>query len=339
MGSEVPRSSSITLTAKGPGLVRQLAAQDVLEAFFERLSPTTQANYRESLLFFARWLEREGVVGRLIDPDPMPQFTRAFFTWDAATAHSVVLRYMGHLKKLKLAPNTINVRLSAIRSLAKLGRQLGLSSFLLEVRGVRAENVRDTRGPELGVVRGLLARVDREAGIEARAFIRLIFECGLRGVEVRELQLCDMEVDGTKPHVFIRGKGKTGKRPITVSEKTALALKKWLALRSKTSGKAALEGTSYVFHPAGRPAQQLSKQALHARVSKLGKRFDLKLWPHGLRHSAITALLDATDGNVREVQKFSRHARLETLMKYDDARRDVAGELSKKLSALTEEDE
>jgi integrase/recombinase XerC len=42
--------------------------------------------------------------------------------------------------------------------------------------------------------------------------------------------------------------------------------------------------------------------------------------PHRIRHSAITAALDATDGNVRKVQKLSRHKNLNTLMVYDDNR-------------------
>jgi integrase/recombinase XerC len=42
--------------------------------------------------------------------------------------------------------------------------------------------------------------------------------------------------------------------------------------------------------------------------------------PHRIRHPAITAALDATDGDVREVQKLSRHRNLNTLMIYDDNR-------------------
>jgi integrase/recombinase XerC len=42
--------------------------------------------------------------------------------------------------------------------------------------------------------------------------------------------------------------------------------------------------------------------------------------PYRIRHSAITAALDATDGNVRKVQKLSRHQKLDTLMLYDDNR-------------------
>jgi integrase/recombinase XerC len=58
---------------------------------------------------------------------------------------------------------------------------------------------------------------------------------------------------------------------------------------------------------------------------------------HRLRHSAITAALDATDGNVRKVQKLSRHAKIETLMIYDDARENAQGELSDLLSDALED--
>jgi hypothetical protein len=47
---------------------------------------------------------------------------------------------------------------------------------------------------------------------------------------------------------------------------------------------------------------------------------DKQMSPHRIRHSAITAALDATDGNVRKVQKLSRHKNLNTLMIYDDNR-------------------
>jgi integrase/recombinase XerC len=42
--------------------------------------------------------------------------------------------------------------------------------------------------------------------------------------------------------------------------------------------------------------------------------------PRRIRHSAITATLDAIDRNVRKVQKLSRYRKLGTLMIYDDNR-------------------
>jgi len=58
--------------------------------------------------------------------------------------------------------------------------------------------------------------------------------------------------------------------------------------------------------------------------------------PHRLRHSAITAALDATDGDVRKVQKLSRHRNLNTLMIYDDNRGRDQQELPKCLMGCFE---
>ena len=55
--------------------------------------------------------------------------------------------------------------------------------------------------------------------------------------------------------------------------------------------------------------------------------------PHGLRHTAITALLDAGAG-LREAQRFSRHADPRTLMRYDDNRSDIAGEMARRVSDM-----
>jgi integrase/recombinase XerC len=44
--------------------------------------------------------------------------------------------------------------------------------------------------------------------------------------------------------------------------------------------------------------------------------------------------LDLTEGNVRAVRDLSRHARLETLQRYDDNRKDFQGAVSDKLSDL-----
>jgi integrase/recombinase XerC len=53
--------------------------------------------------------------------------------------------------------------------------------------------------------------------------------------------------------------------------------------------------------------------------------------PHRLRHSAITLALDVMEGDLRKVQKFSRHAKIETLMIYDDSRVNFQAEVSSKL--------
>jgi integrase/recombinase XerC len=65
--------------------------------------------------------------------------------------------------------------------------------------------------------------------------------------------------------------------------------------------------------------------------------------PHGLRHAAITAALDETNGNVRAAREFSEHASIEVLMRYDDNRKDlggdVAGKVIRRFAKLFEDDE
>src|SRR6266571_4543544 len=74
-------------------------------------------------------------------------------------------------------------------------------------------------------------------------------------------------------------------------------------------------------------------RALLDLVRELGRKIGLKVWPHGLRHTAITEALDLTGGNDRAVQRFSRHRDVRILERYDDNRRDLAGEVAKQVAA------
>ena len=53
-----------------------------------------------------------------------------------------------------------------------------------------------------------------------------------------------------------------------------------------------------------------------------------------MRHAAITAALDHTEGNYRLVRSFSRHASLQTIARYDDNRNDSAGKVAKALDSI-----
>ena len=72
--------------------------------------------------------------------------------------------------------------------------------------------------------------------------------------------------------------------------------------------------------PLQLPLWVARKIAKEAGISKV-------ISPHRVRHSSITATLDATGGNVQAVQQLSRHAKPETLMRYDDNRKDLQGEV------------
>jgi integrase/recombinase XerC len=292
----------------------------VMRTYFARLRPTTVKNYSESLRVFEVWCEQMGHIRRN-HPQPMNAVSELLFALEPLDAHVMVQEYVQYLSA-KYSPNTVQLRLAALRSLVRVGKQTGLCKWDLDVHAPAAENVRDVRGPELAQVQDFLARTQ---GAEAQAMLRLLFECGLRSIEVRELQVKHLG----KGEVFIRGKGKTGLRPVSVSKSVERALKLWLAQRKN------LGPDDYVF--VGRNGRALSAPAISKRVTGWGKKVGLHVWPHALRHSAITALLDATNGDVRSVQKFSRHSKLETVMKYDDERKNVGAVMRAKLGSMVPE--
>ncbi len=121
------------------------------------------------------------------------------------------------------------------------------------------------------------------------------------------------------------GKGKTEAVRLTLPRPTRAALAGWLADRGDGPGPLFVRLDRARAGPAGR----LTGEAVRRIVAALGRKAGLArvVRPHGLRHQAITAALDA-GRDVRDVRKFSRHAKLETVLIYDDSRRDVAGDIA-----------
>jgi integrase/recombinase XerC len=78
--------------------------------------------------------------------------------------------------------------------------------------------------------------------------------------------------------------------------------------------------------------RRLSGTGLYLVIRRLGERAGLRARPHGLRHAAITAALDLTGGDVRKVQRFSRHKNLQTVLRYDDNRQDLGGDVARRLA-------
>jgi integrase/recombinase XerC len=85
--------------------------------------------------------------------------------------------------------------------------------------------------------------------------------------------------------------------------------------------------------PRGVRMSRLPDRQVNRIVHELAESAGLAraLRPHGIRHQSITQALDATNGDVRRVQKFARHLSTATTIRYDDARRDLAGEVARLL--------
>jgi integrase/recombinase XerC len=287
--------------------------RELLNAFLSGRKETTLKAYAADLQDFAGFL---GVTEPVIA-------LQHFLSHGSGRANALALAYRAAMMDRNLTPATVNRRLAALRSVVKMGRVLGHIAWELEVPGLKSESYRDTRGPGREGFKALLKAAGRQRGHKAlrdTAILHLLYDLALRRGEAINLDLGDVDLQaGT---VAIVGKGRNEKQLLTLPAPTLAALKSWSEVRGTAPGSFFTN-----FDHAGK-GDRLTGQSVARMVKRLGSQMGITARPHGLRHAAITAALDLTNGNVREVQKFSRHRDLQTVCLYDDSRTDTGGKIA-----------
>jgi integrase/recombinase XerC len=297
-----------------------VAQVDLLQAVLSGRAANSFRSYKGDYADFARFVGASSPAVALDQLVILPH----------GAANATAMAYRADLLHRELAASTVGRRLSALRTAVRVARQLGRVSWSLEVESPRAEAYRDTKGPGRtgwkAMATAARAAATTPTGRRDLAILRLLHDLALRRAEVVSLDLAHVDLDASTLEVL--GKGRTQRLRLTLPAPTRAALADWLTVRGTDPGP--------VFHPVGRgrrPASQiprLSAESVRSIVARTARAAGLSrvVRPHGLRHQAITAALDATGGDVRAVQRFSRHAKLDTLMVYDDARRDFAGQVA-----------
>jgi len=256
----------------------------------------------------------------------------AFLRLDDGQAHAVVDKWRADKIVLGLSPATINRSMSAINSLVSYARRVGLTKLRLEAKGVKAKAYRDTRGPGIRGVQGLLSVAqDQKPEKAARdaAIIRLAYGLGLRRGEIESLDIG--HVDLARGTLFVLGKGRTEREPMTIPANTKQALADWLAVL----GSCDLKSPLFIALDRNTHGQRLAGNGIYHIVrSQLGAKAGVRARPHGLRHTGITSALDAFNGDYRKARAFSRHASLDTVRRYDDNRADHAGQVAATLDSI-----
>jgi integrase/recombinase XerC len=163
------------------------------------------------------------------------------------------------------------------------------------------------------------------------AILRLLWSNALRRNEVCQLNVGDFDPETKTLRILGKGRG-TQSEVIDLGGGTVAAISQWLETRPGVKDNSALFVSVDFANAGGR----LTGDGLRKMLVKLSERAGIKkqMSPHRVRHSAITAALDATDGNVRKVQKLSRHRKLDTLMIYDDNRHKDQGQITDLLDGM-----
>jgi integrase/recombinase XerC len=257
---------------------------------------------------------------------PSPDSVLEFLHLEERQAVAVVLKYKAKLisgegLQAPLKEATVNRRLAAIKSLIEMGRKLGTCCFSLEdIKGEKAQKYRDTAGIDARSFEQILGQCDRAtvSGKRDYALLRLLWGNALRRNEVSQLNVSDFDPVAATLRILGKGRG-TQSEVVDLGLGTVQAIADWLDARGGNSAPPAPLFTSLDFAHSG---HRLTGDGIRKIVVRHSENAGVKkqMSPHRIRHSAITAALDATDGNVRKVQKLSRHKNLNTLMIYDDNR-------------------
>jgi integrase/recombinase XerC len=305
-----------------------------------QLKPRTRQEYGKSINYFCRSMA----------PDRLPTtFLQKFLASTKREAILLVLEWRQRLLNENKASGTINQRISALKSLVEYaGRQDACSFSLGEIKSLKSQSYKDTRGVSVDDYRSILALVDRstDLGIRDYAILRLLWDLALRREEVVSL-----DIDSYLPRrLMVKSKGQFDRQSIAPGASEAIdlnpqledALDHWVAIR---------EGL--YFQPkdgADSPSGTLRERDDALFLSCNGRRLagtdifrilqgyadaaGVKISPHRVRHSAITAFLDVSEGDVRSAQSLSRHKDPRTLMIYDDNRQGLQGKATQALGNL-----
>lgn len=265
-------------------------ADDLAAAFLLGYGPGTRASYGHDLRKWGAWLASHGLA-------PL----------DAHRAH--VEMWARQMETEGLAPATIARRLSAIAGFYEYAVDEGLI-VRSPVARVRRPRVSD-ESPRLGLDREQMAAflaAAEEAGPRAYALSCLLALNGLRISETLALDVDDLgEERGHRTIRLVRKGGKRHTAPI--APRTAEAIEALLDGRE--------EGPIF----QTRTGRRLDRHAAQKIVRRIARDAGIKIpiSPHSLRHSFVTAALDA-GVPLRGVQDAAGHADPRTTRRYDRGR-------------------
>ncbi len=219
-------------------------------------------------------------------------------------------RYVAELSRAGLGGRSIARHLSAIRR---------FYDYLVRERQVRDNPALDVRAPkakrrlpgvaDVDQMQHLLdASADDPLEVRDRAMFELLYSSGLRLSELVGLNLSS--VDQQAGEVRVLGKG-SKERVVPVGRKALMALQDWLGVRQSLGPRD--EFALFL----SRRGDRLSPRSVQLRLSRWGviKGADQRLYPHLLRHSFASHLLESS-GDLRAVQELLGHADIATTQIY-----------------------
>jgi integrase len=266
-------------------------------------SQETRRHYRGALVEFLAWRARRALA-----------FNRA-----SVQAWRTALEAEGY------SPSSINLRLSAVR---KLAREAAANGYLDGGSAASINQVPNARqtGNRMGnwltqaQAQALILAPDPNSlkGVRDRCALALLVGCGLRRNEAAQLTFEHIqERDGRFCIVDIRGKrGRI--RTVPVPAWVKMAIDGWKEAAQLTSGRI-LRAVSQ----SGITASSLSAYGVFQIAAHYGEQIGLRLGPHDLRRTCAK-LCRKHGGKLEQIQLLLGHQSIQTTERYLGTEQDLA---------------
>jgi integrase/recombinase XerC len=297
-------------TISSAPLAEQDKTRRLVDDFFAGRKQTTLRTYRQGLLDFTRFLE----------VDTMADAVEILLSRGPGEANHLALTFKADMTERGLASNTINSRLTALRSVVKLARRIGMVSWVLEVDGAKGDAYRDTAGPGLPVCRRMLEEVtrrmagpprQRSKAVRDRAILRLLFDLALRRSSLVALDLEDVDLEAGNLRVWSKGHDQQEHHLRCLPRPTAEALADWIGARGDHPGPL------FVSLGNNGAGSRLTGTSIWRIVDGIAQAVGERVWPHAIRHSSITEVVDQSrDIRLGRIQ--GGHATIGTTQRYLD---------------------
>lgn len=273
---------------------------ELIERFIQShdVAVSSRKTYRNALVQFFVWFTKK----KVISPN-----------------RETILAYKEALDTKGLRPSTRSAYLVAVRKFFEWAE--GLKLYPNIARGIKGAKraVKTHQKDSLGInqIQALINAIDRSTlqGKRDFALINLLFRTGLRLIEIRRADICDLNIESEYTRLWVRGKGRDGKDEFVVlTEETLDPIIEYLQERSPRHEQeplfASLSDRNYGQRITTFSLSRLIKSYL--RKAGLNSR---RITAHSLRHT-FGVLAISAGASLYEVQLAMRHAAATTTEVY-----------------------
>ncbi|MGM7723737.1 tyrosine-type recombinase/integrase [Metabacillus sp. Hm71] len=226
-------------------------------------------------------------------------------------------RYITELLKVReLSPVTVNIRLSAMRTMF---RRLHNEKFIAENPGARIHKLRTDEQKLFTLtdkqVKRLFSTVDHDSFAGYRDYVAMLvmLKCGLRSNEINSLEVKDIDFDNG---VILLPGAKNKNRKTRTVPMTKKVIDHLLQLINETR-EYFDSAVTFVF--TNQFGERMKDDHLRKRMDfyarKAGLKGECRASPHSLRHTFSTNFLK-NGGNIRTLQQILGHSDISTTQVY-----------------------